>query len=287
MDCARCGGAREARKHVTRWLAFACGLLATAALADDWRETLTPPEPGRFPALRPLTATYKFGWSGLTAADATFDFARVKGGRLRLAVNAKTVGVVRGLWRMDAQHVAVCDAATLLPVSLRDTTVYKDETEFAEVNFTSDGVERWLESKPAGATPPRWKRVALQNVFDLHSALLFVRSQPMRVGDVYRLVVYPSKRAYLAEIEVRGREPLRMRGKDYTAIRCEVRLQGVTKKLELEPHGKFKRAYAWLSDDRDRLLLKAEAELSVGAVWVELAGVKFADSRMGSVGVMR
>ncbi len=42
------------------------------------------------------------------------------------------------------------------------------------------------------------------------------------------------------------------------------------KNLELEPHKKFKRAFAWLSDDRDRMLLKIEAEIFVGSVWCEL-----------------
>jgi len=54
-------------------------------------------------------------------------------------------------------------------------------------------------------------------------------------------------------------------------------LQGITKALTLEPHKKFKEAFAWMSDDRDRLLLKIKAEIFVGSVWAELTSVKFAD----------
>ena len=57
--------------------------------------------------------------------------------------------------------------------------------------------------------------------------------------------------------------------------KLELKLRRITKKLELEPHAKFKRATAWLSDDRDRLLLKIQAEVSVGSVWTELESVQF------------
>jgi hypothetical protein len=45
----------------------------------------------------------------------------------------------------------------------------------------------------------------------------------------------------------------------------------------LAPYPKFKRAYAWISDDADRLLLKVSGEIFVGSVWVELQSVKFAE----------
>ena len=49
----------------------------------------------------------------------------------------------------------------------------------------------------------------------------------------------------------------------------------MSKKYELEPYKKLKRAYAWLSDDRDRMLVKIEADIFVGSVWAELKSVEF------------
>ena len=260
-----------------RRLAMVCWMLCLSAFADDWRETLTPPQPGGFPLPRPQKATYKFGWGAITAAQADFDFSTTKGGLLKLSVKAKTTGLVRSLWQMDAQHTALCNAATLRPVSLQQTETYKAKTLIAKVNFAADEVQGWRESKPAGSSPPKWRRFKCADVFDLHTALLFTRSQPMRAGDIYRLVVYPAREAYLAEIEVAGREKLTVGGKEYDAIKCALRLQGITKALALEPHAKFKRAFIWVSDDRDRMLLKVQAEVFVGSVWTELASVKFAE----------
>ena len=262
---------------MTRRFAIVFAMLWASAFADDWRETLTPPPPGRFPPPRAQKARYKFGWEGLTAAQADFDFSKTKDGLLKLAVTAKTTGFVRTLWQMDTQHTALADPATLRPVSLQQTETYKAKTLIAKVNFAEDRLQNWRESKPASSSPPKWRTCKCANVFDLHTALLFIRSQPMKEGDVYRLVVFPARDAYLAEIAVAGREKLTVGGKEYDAIKCELRLQGITKKMELEPHKKFKRAFAWLSDDSDRLLLKVQAEVFVGSVWTELESVKFAE----------
>ena len=121
-----------------RRLAIVFATLCASALADDWRETLTPPQPGTFPPPRAQKATYKFGWETLTAAQADFDFSTTKDGLLKLTVKAKTTGLVRKLWQMDAQHTALADAATLHPVSLLQTETYKAKTLIAKVNFAAD-----------------------------------------------------------------------------------------------------------------------------------------------------
>ena len=262
---------------MNRGLALLCCLLAAPAWGGDWRDTLTPLRPGKFAAPRPLKATYEFGWSGLTAATADFDFSKGQRGQLRLEVKAKTVGAVRTLWRLDAQHSAVCDAATLRPISLQQTEIYKSETESAKATFFPTYVERRTKVTPSKGPPPKDHPFKCGDVFDLQTALLFIRSQPLQAGDSYRLIVYPGKAAYFAEIEVAGREKLKVGGRSVDAIKCQVRLQGVGKKFELEPHRKFKRAFAWLSDDRDRLVLRVQADIFVGSVWAELRSVEFAD----------
>ena len=60
-------------------------------------------------------------------------------------------------------------------------------------------VQGWRVSKLAGSSPPKWRKFKCADVFDLHTALLFTRSQPMGAGDIFRLAVYPARDAYLAE----------------------------------------------------------------------------------------
>jgi hypothetical protein len=261
-------------RRLTPWL---CALVMPLTAAAEWRDQLTPPEPGTFPPPPPLEARYRFGWGALTAAEASFDFSRPQRDQLQLKMSTKTTGVVRGMWRMDAKHTAWCDAATLRPIALQQTEVYRDETLKTEAKFSPEGVTRKQERIPAEGRRGKDKRFKCPDLFDLHTALLFVRSQPLRTDDVYRFVVYPAKDAYLATVRVVGTERIKAAGQEYPAIKLELELQRVTKALALEPHRKFKQASVWISDDRDRLLLKIKSEVFVGSVWAELESVKFRD----------
>ena len=260
-----------------RLLAIVLACCPIAADGEDWQKKLTPPGQGTFPAMRPLHATYRFGWSKFSAATAEFDYARTKDGPMKLEVTTKTGGFVRKLWSMDATHTALFEPATLRPVSALQTEIYDDETLTTKLDFDAEGVARLRTSEPPDKNPPKTKRFKFPGVLELYGALLFTRSQPLQKEDTVRLVVYPAVDPYLAEVKVRGREKIEVGKKKYDAIRLELKLRRITKKLELENHAKFKRATAWLSDDRDRLLLKIQAEVSVGSVWTELESVKFSE----------
>jgi hypothetical protein len=190
-------------------------------------------------------------------------------------MKTQTSGVARTLWRMDSEHTALCDATTLRPIRLEQSEVYKKETETTKVEFSPEGTRRTTVVVPSKVPPGRERRFKCANLFDLQTGLLFMRSQRLQVGDHYRFIVYPAKYGYLVDLDVIGREKLKVPAGTYDAIKCQVRLQEVNKNLQLEPHKKFKKAYAWLSDDRDRLLLKIQAEIFIGSVWSELQSAEF------------
>lgn len=257
---------------LTAWI---CAWVLPLTSVADWRDSLTPPKPGAFPAPAPMEARYRFGWGAVTAAEGTFDLSRTNEGEMQLKVSTRTIGVVRGMWRMDAKHTAWCDAVTLRPIALQQVEAYRDRTLKADARFSVEGVTRTTVRIPPDAEPSREKRFKCPDLFDLQSALFFVRSQPLRADDVYRMVVYPAKEPYLATVRVIGPERIKVMGKEYPAIKLELELQRVTKDLQLEPHAKFKQAAAWISNDRNRLLLKIKSEVFVGSVWAELASVSF------------
>ncbi|MDB6149001.1 MAG: hypothetical protein JWQ44_449 [Chthoniobacter sp.] len=258
------------------------GWLTLTAMGGDWRDDLTPATPGGFAPLRPMKASYEFGWGAFTAATADFDYSQESEGVLQLKVNARSVGAVRAMWRMDAQHSALCNGVTLRPIRLQQTETYRDEVEQVTADFSPEGVVRLHKTSPPGATPPKLKKFKCPDLFDLQTALLFVRSQPLQTGDRYSFVVYPGKAAYLARVDVIGPEQLKAGGRQHAAVKLEIALQRVTKDLKLETHKKFKQAVGWLSDDDDRLLLKVKAEVFVGSVWAELKTVALAKDPSGS-----
>jgi hypothetical protein len=249
------------------------GLLVLNAPGADWRNTLNV-KPGKFPALRPLTAHYEFGWSGVKAAEAEAKFSRGKS-RYQLDFTAKTTGAPRVLWQMDTDSKSSVNTATLRPQKLEQSERYASKSIRTTVNFKSDGATRIRTPNPADKTPPKLKRFQFGRLHDLHSAFLFLRSQRLRDGDTVRLCVYPAASAYLAEVTVLGHSKVSAAGKEWDAVRCDLKLRTIDRKFALSPYSKFKRATAWISDDADRLLLRVEADVFIGSVWAELKAVEF------------
>jgi len=259
---------------LARW----CGLfllLAAGAgnLRADWQQDLSSPKPGPFPLLRPVKLDYQCGWAGLTAGHVEAQFSRPTPDTCSLDATATTSGLARTLWRLDATHEARGNLLTLKPLGVNQKEVYRAQTIRTELEFDEQGVVRLREST-TDQNPARRKRYDFPNLYDLQTALLYVRSQKLDTGDIYRIVVYPGTAPYLATVTVLGREKIKVKAGSYPAIKMDLRLEKVTGDMKLAPHGKFKRATAWISDDGDRLPLRMNAQIFVGSVWLELAKVE-------------
>jgi Protein of unknown function (DUF3108) len=249
-------------------------LVGSPGLAANWQSTISRDPAGNFPEPRPLQATYNFGWAGLTAATAEARFSKLSENRFQLEGTGRTIGFARALWRYDVNYRAVADADTLRPIEVQQTETVRSKRMVTHLSFSAAGVTRArAEGKGPGTTKTR--DFNLPNLFDLHSALLYLRSQPLRDRSVHRVVVYPASSAYLATATVVGREKISVRAGSYNAIKVDLQLNRLGKNLELEPHRKFRRATIWISDDADRIILRIEAQVFVGTVFAELQSIRF------------
>jgi hypothetical protein len=185
----------------------------------------------------------------------------------------RTVGLARVLWRFDLSYRSVANAQTLRPLEAHQVETARGKRIETNLKFSNEGVNsRRLEASRA---TPTVKDFEWENLYDLQSVFLYLRSQPLRDHSVYRVVVYPANSAYVATLTVLGHERLRVRSGNYNAIKLDLKLQRVNKKNELEAHRKFKRATIWLSDDNDRVLLRVESQIFVGTVTAELQSIHF------------
>ncbi|MEP6603167.1 MAG: DUF3108 domain-containing protein [Spartobacteria bacterium] len=250
-------------------------LCAGSVAAADWQASLTKDPPGQFPELRSLRAKYNFGWSGFTAAVGDVHFAKVAEDRFQFEGNGHTTGLARALWKFDVDHRSLADANTLRPVETTQTETAGKKKQLTHLVFSNAGVARSRSDNPGRPNPNKPKQFNLPSLFDLQSAMLYLRSQPLKDHSTYRIVVYPTTAAYLATITVSGREKISVHAGNYNAIQLDLRLNKVGKNLELEPHKKFKQATLWVSDDNDRLIIRAEAQIFVGSVFAELQSLQF------------
>jgi hypothetical protein len=256
----------------------------TGSLAADWQATLSKEPAGNFPELRSLRASYRFGWSGVTAATGEVHFTKSSNERFELDGIGRTIGLVRALWKLDVNYRAVASAETLAPMEAQQTESYRSKQILTHLTFTNNGVTRARKEGQGPAAETKTRQFALPNLFDLHSAALYLRSQPLKQGSVYRLAVYPATNAYLATVTVVGREKVSVRTGTYNAIKLDLQLKRIGKHLELEPHRKFRRAIIWVSDDGERLILRIEAQVFVGTVFAELQSVRFDNPKQDQSG---
>jgi len=253
---------------------FAFLAFCSSSLAENWEQTLSKDPAGNFPELRPLRASYRFGWSGFTAATGDVHFTKPSENKFQLDGTGRTIGFVRALWKLDVNYRAAASADTLRPIETQQIESYRSKKIVTHLTFTNNGVTR-ARTEGKGAAKAKTRQFNFPNLFDLFSAMLYLRSQPLKDHSVYRFVAYPATNAYLATVTVIGREKISVHAGSYSAIKLDLQLKRIGKHRGLEPHRKFRRATIWVSDDAERLLLRIEAQVFVGAVFAELQSVRF------------
>jgi hypothetical protein len=253
---------------------FAFLAFCSSSLAENWEATLSKEPIGNFPEMGPLRASYRFGWSGLTAATGDVHFTKPSENKFQLDGTGRTIGFVRALWKFDVSYQAIASAETLRPIETQQIENYRSKKIVTHLTFTNNGVTR-ARTEGKGAAASKTRQFNFPNLFDLFSAMLYLRSQPLKERTVYRVVAYPATNAYLAAVTVVGREKISVHAGSYSAIKLDLRLKRIGKQRQLEPHRKFRGATIWVSDDPERLLLRIEAQIFVGTVFAELQSVSF------------
>ena len=245
---------------------------------QGWENTVTALPRGDFPNARALVATYNFGWNGIVAATGEVKFDQ-RDDRIQLLADGQTVGFARALWKFNVHHRALADTATLRPVRLHLVEITRRKTVTTDLVFKPDGVERIRTDSKSNKTAQPKTFLFPGGVFDMHSALLYLRSQGLHDGEVYRLVVYPATSPYLATLTVSNHSPIKIATGTYPAIKFDLQLNKIGKKGELESHKKFRHASIWISDDPDRLLLRVEASIFIGTVFAEMQSIRFTNEK--------
>jgi len=131
-------------------LIFASG----AGAAPSWQSTISTEPPGTFPELRPLGATYNFGWSGLTAATADVHCSKPSANRFQVEGTGRTIGLVRALWKFDVSYRALCDASNLRPVESNQIETIRSKKIATHLTFNNNRVTR-TRTDDSGPGNPR------------------------------------------------------------------------------------------------------------------------------------
>jgi len=243
--------------------------LAGHASEPQWAASVTTGKgPGKFPLPPDVHLTYRFGWSGFTAAHADVRLVN-QDDTVKTVATGETIGFARALFRLDLDHECVAHRSSLLPIHVVQDEKYANLLVHTTVQFESDGVTSLREITPS-KDPPKPKTLEFYPVYSLETALMWLRSQPLTDGEKEIMVVYANNAAYLGTIEVGGRERIRVGDTERSAIRVDFTFKSIDQHLQLKTYRRFKSGRGWLSDDSLRLPLRVEADIFIGYVFAEL-----------------
>jgi hypothetical protein len=256
-------------------LAMAAGLAAEPA----WREELTTAAaPPAVRAMPPSVLDFEVSWKGLLdAGKLRIEFAPKdadKPGMLVVRSNAASEGAAKALFPYRSHFWSEVHPATLRPRFFHAVETDRREKTTTTMRYLPRQVEFDETNEPLkkGKTARKQGVFRFEPVYDIFSAMLFVRRQKLAPGDRVALVVQPFKTPYLVRVRVVARE-LHM---DRPAIRLAVAMRKIDRDtLELRPYRKLRReASLWLSDDADRVPLELRAAVFIGDVRAVLANFR-------------
>ncbi len=237
-----------------------------------WMAGVTKSAPGIYQRVNPCELHYRLSWNGLVKAGE----AQLKIGmkdpasskRLLGTLVGESSGLAKRLWFYKNQFQSHVDAKSLRPVFFQATETEKKEKIITKASF-ANGIVTSTETvqKRSGGKPKTKQRIfAYNHAHDMLSAVLYLRSHPLKKGDQITMVVHPFKSAYLTKFRVLGRETFKTPLGKQKAIKLDIKLYKIDRDLELKSYKKFKRATIWISDDVYRMPLEVRSEVFIGNV---------------------
>lgn len=217
----------------------------------------------------------------------TFKFALgpVEGGRARMAVGqpalqgqrrvlpvhgeAETTAFVKILAKVSDDYQLLVDAASLLPLSVKE---HERGMRERRVTATIDGriadVELWSPQRQL-----KGRRILPRIARDPLSSFFALRALPLDDGQKIGLDVIDGPVLWRVELTVKRGEKVRLEADGDGPSRPAIRIDGVAARIDDGGRPKAqppRKMTIWLGDDRDRALLRMEADTDLGRCALEL-----------------
>lgn len=217
--------------------------------------------------------SYKLKYGFITAAEATIkvlnsDLKFDNKPTYKLTVDAETSGTFDVFYKVRDHYDSYIDKKDLLPYFYQENIREGSYKRQDKARFSQDA-KKVVSNRGTFTTPTT-------QTFDLVSAYYFARSldiTKLKTGDKFKLNYFLGDEISALEIEYIGKETVKSK---LGNIRC------LKFSPSIKPGRIFKkdsRLYLWVTDDGNRVPVKAQVEILVGAVTMELksaSGLKYA-----------
>ena len=207
---------------------------------------------------------YKLKYGFITAAEATIevlpsDLKFDDKPTYRLNVDASTSGTFDIFYKVRDRYDSYIDKDNLTPYFYQENIREANYRREDKARFYQDG-KKVVANSGTFTTPTT-------QTFDLVSAYYFARSldiTKLKVGDQFKLNYFLGDEISQLQIEYVGKEVIKSK---LGSIRC------LKFSPSIKPGRIFKKnskLYLWITDDGNRVPVKAEVEILVGSVTLEI-----------------
>lgn len=207
---------------------------------------------------------YKLKYGFLTAAEATIkvletDLKFDNKPTYRLNVDSRTSGTFDIFYKIRDRYDSYVDKADLTPYFYQENIREASYRREDKARFYQDAKK--VTSNRGNFTTPTTQ------TFDLVSAYYFSRSldiTKLKIGDTFKLNYFLGEEIAQLQIEYIGKEQIKTK---LGSLRC------LKFSPSIQPGRIFKkdsRLYLWITDDGNRVPVKAEVEIIVGSVTLEI-----------------
>jgi len=217
--------------------------------------------------------SYKLKYGFLTAAEATIkvqasDLKFDNKPTYKLVVDAQTSGTFDIFYKIRDHYDSYIDKVDLTPHFYQENIREASYRRQDKARFYQDS-KKVVANKGTFATPTT-------QTFDLVSAYYFARSldiSKLKIGDRFKLNYFLGDEISALEIQYMGKEMVKSK---LGNLRC------LKFSPSIKPGRIFKKdskLYLWITDDGNRVPIKAEVEILVGSVTLEIKsaeGLKYA-----------
>lgn len=208
--------------------------------------------------------SYKLKYGFITAAEATIkvlpsDMKFDNKPTYRLSVDARTSGTFDIFYKIRDHYDSYIDKTDLTPYFYQENIREASYRRTDKARFYQD-TKKVVANKGTFTTPTT-------QTFDLVSAYYFARSldiSNLKIGDEFKLNYFLSDEISQLQIEYVGKETIKTK---LGNIRC------LKFSPSIKPGRIFKKdskLYLWITDDGNRVPVKAQVEILVGAVTMEI-----------------
>jgi hypothetical protein len=232
-------------------------------------------QPRHYPFDAGEKAVYRASWNGMVAvatAEVQTSTRWVDGTKYYdVRVQANTSKLLDFIWRMRDTITSTIEAKALTPTqftfSQRENRKVIDTV--AKFDRTSKKWSVRRDERKKSVKTYDFDQPA--NTIDPITAVYLARSLDFKVGDHLYFHVFGGKYRYLLDLDVEGRETVRLGSRNVDAFRIVPRIKNLVDEGYAE---RLNEATIWISADERRVPVMVKSKIVFGSVYLELVDEK-------------